>query len=512
MNGDLNIQFTHNKMDTKDKINITFLNLAAQSPSLELNLAFSEKIHLENKRQKHILFMCDRALKSCSVNIFNDRNICNICRFKAKKGFKEFKRRNPNSQLIKISRSDLSSKNFDSKIIDKTNEKEFLLGVHSTIGSQLRLENMDLLNRKWKKVKSRMLESSYGLYNYFHRFFSEYQTENFVIFNGRLSCSRPLIEIAKKHSVNYHLFDAALNGKVPMYSTNEMFHSIEFEKRNSFITYLKWFKESRDLAERYFLSKINRVPINDVAYTKNQISGHIDKHIIEMKKPIISIFVSSDDEYRFIGSDWSQYTIFDQIDSIRELFNSKLSKHYDFVVKMHPNQKNIHKSTMERYKELGKELSVLLPESYTDSYALIKKSELIINFCSSIALEANYMRKPVVQIGPSSFMRFMIANIVESIDEAVDLIYNKEYKVMPKRGSIISFTYYMKPSFKLPAYNFLEDGVYAYGGKSCRAPLYLRLIAVPAKIYVHWIKGNKEILSNFTMYFTNLIFGQTRVK
>ena len=143
---------------------------------------------------------------------------------------------------------------------------------------------------------------------------------------------------------------------------------------------------------------------------------------------------------------------------------------------MHPNQKNIHKSTMERYKELGKEVSVLLPESYTDSYALIKKSELIINFCSSIALEANYMRKPVVQIGPSSFMRFMIANIVESIDEAIDLIYNKKYKVMPKRGSIISFTYYMKPSFKLPAYDFLEDGVYAYGGISCRAPLHLRLV------------------------------------
>ena len=122
------------------------------------------------------------------------------------------------------------------------------------------------------------------------------------------------------------------------------------------------------------------------------------------------------------------------------------------------------------------------------------------------------MRKPVVQIGPSSFMRFMIANIVESIDEAIDLIYNKKYKVMPKRGSIISFTYYMKPSFKLPAYDFLEDGVYAYGGISCRAPLHLRLIAVPAKLYVHWVKGNKEILSNFRMYFTNLILGQTRVK
>ena len=83
---------------------------------------------------------------------------------------------------------------------------------------------------------------------------------------------------------------------------------------------------------------------------------------------------------------------------------------------------------------------------------------------------------------------------------------------MPIRGSIISFTYEMKSSFALKAYNFIEDGVYTYGGKSCRAPLYLRLIAVPAKLYVHIIKGNLDILYNFGMYLRNLIFGQTKVK
>ena len=83
---------------------------------------------------------------------------------------------------------------------------------------------------------------------------------------------------------------------------------------------------------------------------------------------------------------------------------------------------------------------------------------------------------------------------------------------MPIRGSIILFTYEMKSSFELPAYGFLEDGVYTYGNKTCRAPLYLRLLAVPAKLYVHFIKGNTEIITNFQMYLKNLIFGQTKVK
>jgi len=499
-------------MQKKEKINISYLNLAAQSPSLELNLAFSEKIHLENDRNRHVLFMCDRALKSCSVNVFNKKSICNICRHKAQKGYNEFKKRNPNSELIKIKRSDLFSKKKDYNNLHEKNKKEILLGVHSTIGSQLRLDNMNLLDKKWKKVKEEMLISSYALFTYFDTFFSINNVDNFIIFNGRLSCARPLIEVSKKNRVNYNLFDAAVNGKVPMYSTNEMFHSIEFEKRNSFITYLKYFKESRQLAEKYFEYKRKKIPINDVAYTKNQIADHIDNSIKDLKKPLISIFVSSDDEYRFIGSDWSKYNIVDQIESIKELVNSKLLEKFDFVVKMHPNQKGIHKSTMEKYKLLSKEVIVLYPDNFTDSYALIEYSKIVINFCSSIAVEANYLRRPVIQIGPSKFMKFLIANFVETTNQAIDLIYNDKYKVMPIRGSIISFTYYMKASFALPAYKFLEDGVYTYGGKFLTAPLRLRLLAVPAKLYVHIIKGNKEILSNFIMYLRNLIFGVTRVK
>lgn len=494
------------------KINISYLNLAAQSPSLELNFSFSEKIHKESNNSKHIFFMCNKALTSCSINVLNKRSVCSICTHKARKGFEIFKERNPNSELIKVNRSDLFNKQIDYTKFDDDQKKEFLLGVHSTIATQLRLENMDVLNKKWRKVKGRMLESSYALFSYFDTFLKNRDVDNFIIFNGRLSCARPLIQVSKKNSVNFLLFDAALNGKVPMYSTNEMFHSIGYEKRNSFITYLKWYKESESLAKKYFYSKINRVEVDDFAYTKNQISGHIDKNIKNLKKPLISIFVSSDDEYRFIGLDWGEYNILDQVDSIRELANSKLSEKYDFVVKMHPNQKNIHKSTMDRYKLLAEEVNVLFPDSYTDSYALINQSELIINFCSSISREANYMRKPVVQIGPSLYMKFSIANIVDSTDQAIDLIYNKKYKIMPIRGSIISFTYEMKSSFTLSAYKYLEDGIYTYGGKSCRAPLYLRLLAVPAKLYIHFIKGNLGILYNFKMNLYNLIFGQTKVK
>ena len=495
----------------KSSANISFLNLAAQSPSLELNYAMSEKIHLDNNKNKHIFFMCDRALKSCSVNILHKQSICRICTTKAKKGFKIFKKRNKNSELIKISREDL---NISSKKHINSNEvnDELLLGVHSTIGSQLRLDDMNLLDKRWVKIKNKMYESSKGLFNYFDHFLSKNNIDNFIIFNGRLSCARPLIAVSKKHNTTFNLFDASVNGKVPMYAANEMFHSINFEKKNALRTYVNFFKESESLAARYMNHKRNGIAVSDHAYTKDQEKGHIDTEIMELSKPLISIFVSSDDEFRFIGSDWADFTFVDQIETINKLIKSDISKKYDFVVKMHPNQKNMHESIQKKYKKLSNSVNVLFPENKTDTYELILHSELVINFCSAVGAEANYLRKPVVQIGPSRFRLLPCANYVDNAEQAIKMINNNKYKLMPKRASVVYFCYHAMTPFKLKSYKYLDNGVYTYGGEQIQTSFIVRLLAVPDKLYYHIVKGNKEILFNFFLYARNLIFGTTRVR
>jgi hypothetical protein len=338
------------------------------------------------------------------------------------------------------------------------------------------------------------------------------EVNNFIIFNGRLSCARPLITVSKNNNVNFNLFDASVNGKVPMLSVNEMFHSINFEKNNALKTYVKLFKESESIADKFMFKKTNAIMTNDHAYTKDQIKGHIDKEILDLKKPLISFFVSSDDEYLFIGSDWVGFGLPDQIESINKMVNSPLSKKYDFVVKMHPNQKNIHSSIKNRYVELSKTVNVLLPENKTDTYSLIMHSEIILNFCSTVGAEANYLRKPVVQIGASRFRLLPVANYVNSPEEAIEVIDQKKFKIMPKRASTVYFCYHERTPFKLKSYEWIEDGIFKYGNKFINTPLIFRLLAAPDKLYIHLIKGNKEIFSNLFMYFKNLIFGTTKRK
>jgi len=487
--------------------NITFLNLAAQSPSLELNLALSEKVQKETELP-HTFFMCNSAFLSCSVNIDNKKSICRICKFKAKKGFQHYKKRNPNSKLIKISRNDIIKNQLS---LNNNERKEIQLGVDSTIASQLRLDDLSVLNKKWKNRRDRLLQSSIGQLNFFKTYISKNQISNFIFFNGRISCARPLIVVSKVTGVDFIVFDAAINGKTPMYSKNQMFHSIEFEKHNSIKTYLKHFKESRKIAEEYMFKKQNRISLNhDRTYTAHQKEGYLNKKIKSSKNKLISVFTSSDDEYRFIGIDWEDYGIVDQIESIKKLAR-KLNNEYTLVVKMHPNQKSMHQSVLEKYKTLENEVLIIWPEDKTDTYELIQQSYLVINFCSSIGIEANYLRKPVVQIGASRTIKLPSVNYVQNAQQAIKLIEEKSFKLMPLRSSIIYFTYLMKSNFKLESYNYVKDGDVKYGQVSLKAPFIYRLMAVPSKLIFNYEKGNK-ILKDLGLHLKNLIFGINEVK
>jgi hypothetical protein len=496
-------------MNTKEKINISYLNLAAQSPSLELNFSISEKMYNETKH-KHIVYMCDKALNSCSVNVLNKKSICNICTYKAEKGFKIFNKRNPNSELRRISKKDflkLNKPKVSNKIFD-----DLLFGVHSTISSQLRLDNMDLLDKHWSKIKDEMIISSLNLFHFFNKELSSKNVKNFILFNGRLNCARPLTISSKLNNVDFTLFDGNINGKVPIISKNQMFHSLNFQKKTALKVYVENFKESRALAKSYIERKINKVEVDDHAYIKNQITGHIDKEILAYNKPIITIYVSSDDEYRFLGNDWNDYGIVDQIECIKEINNSVLSDKFSIIVKMHPNQKYLHKSIQDKYINLSKNMHILFPENKTDTYSLLMKSEIIINFCSTVGVEANYLRKPVVQIGPSRFCGLPAANYVKTASEAIEIIKSNKYKIMPIRASIVYFTFYMKDTHLLKAYNYIEDGVFKYGNEFIRAPFILRISAVLDKFYYHILKGNKELYTNALLYIKNLILAQTKVK
>ena len=491
-------------------LNAVFLNLAIQSPSLELGLSVTDFIQNESPKNHQNFYICKGALQSCSVNITNSKSICNSCYHKALKGFDVYQKKNNNSKKIIIKKSDL--KIYNNKEISNKIEDKLLLGVNSTVASQQRIDDMSLLDSNWKSYHSKLLLSSKQLYFYFKEELRKFNYQNIIVFNGRLACSRAITTVASEEDVNFVLYDAHINGKRPIVSFNQMFHSLEFAHQNSLKSYLENLDNSKEIAENYMLSKLNRVVVNDKVYTNHQEKSFVPEYVEKSKLKIISIFTSSDDEYKYIGADWKNHVIVNQVDAINAIIKSKLNEDFLIVVKMHPNQKHLHKSTLLNYQKISDSINVMFPEDKTDTYELIRKSEYIINFCSSIGAEANYLRKKVVQIGPSLFCKLPAANYVRTPQEAVELILNKKAKLMPIRASIIWFVYLTKYEFKLPAYNYIKNGLVHFNNQKISIPLIQRIKMLPPKIYSNVSKGNFDFLTNFFFYFRNFIKGENKVK
>lgn len=488
-------------------MNATYLNLAAQSPSIEVGLSITEKLQ-NDTGSKQTFYVCNSALKSCSINILHKKSICKLCYEKALTGIDEYKKYN-NAKVVEFSQKDLIF--FENLEVDQEILKEIELGVKSTIASQFRITSIDQLNRKWKKAYDLMYQSSKELFHFFALEIQKNNIKNFITFNGRLACSRPIIAASKKQKINFWVYDGFFNGKFPFASKNQMFHSLDFVKKNSIKAYIGNYPNSNLIAKEHIEKKVGGIKTFERSFTNHQLKNYIDPRI-NLNKIIISIFTSSDDEYRFIGEDWNEYEIKLQYEEINYLFANLDKNKYQIVVKMHPNQKYINQKELNFYKTLSNQGLILFPENKTDTYELINKSDYIINFCSSVGAEANYLRKKVIQIGPSIFRKLPVANYVNNSKECVNLIIQNKARLMPIRASVVWFNYLYFSNINLEAYSNPNPGVFYFHGRAIKNKFWTRIFSTLSKLIFQIQKGDYSVIDNFSLYLTNFIFSKNNVK
>jgi len=490
----------------------SFLNFAAQSPIIELHLSVVQREVDENRIKEVCFVVCDSGLKSCSINISHSLAICALCRSRAKEAINLFKANNPDLDVSTIHYRGNEIHDDIYKPLEPQIIENIELGVRSSIASHVRTDELKLLNKYWKKKYHEMMASSKKLFSFFF-FLGDKSESTFIFFNGRFSCARPIVEAANLTKSKFVVFDSIQQIR-PTIVTNAMLHNLNVAKNNAISTYLANFSEAELIAQNFMFKKRNKIIVNDKVYTLNQEQSYVSTSI-NFEKPILSIFTSSDDEYRYIGADWSEYRIVNQVESIIEISNSELINQFNIVVRMHPNQMYMPQAIKDRYNYLSSHtnVTILPPEDRTDSYELIDRSSVVINFCSTIGVEANYLRKPVIQIGPSSFCKLPVANYVSDVSEAINLILNHKFKVMPIRGSIIWFCYLsvfesFLPDFKVDK----ENGEWTYKGQMVRTNKLLRFISIFPKMWINHKKGNYDFLRNYKFYLQNILNNTYRVK
>lgn len=478
--------------------------MASVSPVIELHASIIRD--LISRGNKITVYLLDRSFKSPTENPFNRKSIFNFSVFRARDAIYGLTINFKFINLINVE-EDVSSVTFEALDI----------GVMSSFASSTKAQNKEQLNKKWRKAYNNMLNSSKKLYNYFT---DEIKKENYdfvFMFNGRFGCVKPVLEATRNLGVGFGLVEVKKTINEVVF-VNELVHSIDANTNKALLFYENNKKEAVEKAEEFFSKKIKNENTGDPIYTKDQQLNYLTPSIVNTNKKIVAIYPSTEDEYKFIGKEWDGHVPESQVEEIEKLAVSLPENEYLLVVKMHPNQANSAEHTLLLYNKLAskyKNIIVEPPLSMVDSYALMKKSSVVVTFASTIGVEACYAGKPVVLIGDTTWSKMNVAYKVYSGSEAGDVI-KKGLNPKPKEGAIIWGYYLSCYKDELPSYKMVGNGDYYVDGRKIGKSVWMRILQLPAKFEIEiskpGFKFSKDFILRSKHIISNIIKGKWTIR
>lgn len=292
----------------------------------------------------------------------------------------------------------------------------------------------------YKPYLHKLINLSYQVYKTTYEYLKKYNIDEFYIFNGRFDILRAALRAAQtyKNTKIKVLETAGVMEKFAI-SENTYPHDYEYQKKilNELWDKEKSYTKKELLAKNWFLERLNAKDQGDISYIKNQIKKLLPDNF-NSKKRNITIFISSEHEISTIP-EYKNPFFKNQIETIKYILNNfKTKKEFNFYIRMHPNLKNVNDCYISELELLNKNFDnmfLIKPDSPVDSYALLKSSEKVISFGSTIGIEAVFYGIPSILIGKAVFEDKNSFYIPKTKEEIIILI-EKKLKPLNKIASI----------------------------------------------------------------------------
>ncbi len=152
----------------------------------------------------------------------------------------------------------------------------------------------------------------------------------------------------------------------------------------------------------WYEDRFNRVETAWHSFTKDQQYGRLPAGFSSDRRNV-SIFCSSDDEFVAIGDAWKNDLYPNQVQAIAAIAGSmrEAAPETRLFLRVHPNLAKVDNARKRQMMALDfPNLEIIAADAQVDTYALLKASDTVASFGSSVGMEAVFWERPSVLLGP----------------------------------------------------------------------------------------------------------------
>ena len=237
-----------------------------------------------------------------------------------------------------------------------------------------------------KKVRELLCTGAY-IYEKTDFLLKKYKPKKVITFNNRFASSLPIILAAEKHNLEILRHDRGSKHNkyyIYKYDINDPRNFKDIKKINLDN------KNKLKIAKDYFNNKFDGSFRDEVNknFTKEQIKNFLPE--LPKKKKIITYYTSTEYEQEaYINLKYRQSDVF----KIFYEYINKL-KNIHLIIRVHPSLSKKNDHNWIKYK--GKNVTIISSVSKVDTYALMRKSDVVCGYSSRIVLESAYLNIPTI--------------------------------------------------------------------------------------------------------------------
>ena len=257
-------------------------------------------------------------------------------------------------------------------------------------------------------------------------YLSNNRVDRVYVFNGRFAAMRAVLRACQRQNVDCYLHERGCDGEHYELFKNHLPHDLQAIETaiNDLWQAAESNANRNQIAAQWFHDRVNRVEKVWHSFVKNQQSGRLPQGWDDRKKNI-SIYCSSDDEFVAIGDAWRNNLYPNQVHAISRIATDLHVAQPDtrLYLRVHPNLTQVDNSRKREMLAMEHpNLRIIAPDANIDSYELMRSSDTVVSFGSSVGCESVFWGKPSVLLGPSFYQNLGGVYRPSSHAETIELL------------------------------------------------------------------------------------------